>query len=340
MIDTPDSGARHILQVCTDLQRDEHIGIAYDTPERKTVAEYLHRAALQLGGRATLIPVTEAQTMPDAPLDELPQAAYATDVLVGVTGRSMYHATLGREAARRGQRVLALTQCRVESLTSPALTADFIALAPVAQRFAERLGDADRIHLTTTAGTDITARLQNRDGYACTGLARTPGQRNGCPDIESYVAPVENTITGIVVVNASSTPFGLVNEPVQIEIENGIARSVTGGGEATRIEKYLKSQGDPALQFAEFGFGLSPTCRVIGQIVEDEGTYGTGHVAFGSNDGFGGANPAAAHVDLVYWQPTIQLDDEPVIQDGRLICDPDFNTAYQPTPPPTSPSRS
>lgn len=70
---------------------------------------------------------------------------------------------------------------------------------------------------------------------------------------------------------------------------------------------------------AELGFGLNPCARVVGSIVEDEGTYGTGHVALGNNEFFGGANHAACHIDLVYWRPSVKLDGVPLMEDGQLV---------------------
>ena len=51
----------------------------------------------------------------------------------------------------------------------------------------------------------------------------------------------------------------------------------------------------------------------------DEGIYGTGHFALGNNLGFEGKNDAPLHLDMVYWKPTIYLDNQLFMKDGCLV---------------------
>ena len=69
---------------------------------------------------------------------------------------------------------------------------------------------------------------------------------------------------------------------------------------------------------AEFAIGLNPCATPTGSIVIDEGIYGTGHFALGSNTGFGGNNVCPQHLDLVYEKPTIYLDESLFMKDGVL----------------------
>lgn len=331
-------GARRIIDVCVAPVAGERIGLLVDDPVREPVARALTEAAQALGCRCETIPVAEDDLSSDLPSDAVDQRLLDFDVLIGLTGRSLYHASVGRAAAARGRRVLALTQCDLALLESPALDADFLGIAPYAERLADRLGHTDRIRVTSPAGTELVARLGPREGYACTGLARRSGERNGCPDIESYIAPIEDSVNGIVMVDVSSTPFGLVGHQIGIEVERGRARRFFGGPEAERLHRYLDAFGSTGLVFAEFGFGLNPRARVVGRIIEDEAVYGTGHVAFGSNVGFGGANEAGAHVDLVYRRPTLDLDGETVFSTGRFIADPSYEQRFAPDGPALSPS--
>lgn len=330
---TSQQGVERILEVCIDLQAGERLGLLVDEADRLPIADALSVAAEQRGASCQVITLDDAHLSPDLPEEEIPDGILDHDVLVGLTSRSLYHATIGRTAADQQRRVLALTQVDYSMLESEALAADFLALEPYADGLAELLGQASTISVTSPAGTDLVASLDGRDGYACTGLARRPGVRNGCPDIEGYIAPVEDSMTGVAVFDGSSTPFGLIEEPIQIEFERGIARSITGGKDARELEEYLDSLGPEMRTAAEFGFGLNPNCRVVGRIVEDEGTYGTGHIALGSNEAFGGVSRAPAHVDLVYWTPTMRLDGEVIFQDGHLKSDSSFAAQYQPVRP-------
>ena len=77
---------------------------------------------------------------------------------------------------------------------------------------------------------------------------------------------------------------------------------------------------DESYVVAEFGIGLNPAGLVRGHIVEDEGVYGTAHIALGNNTHFtGGMNWAPIHFDYVFLEPTIVLDGRTVMTAGRLV---------------------
>lgn len=80
----------------------------------------------------------------------------------------------------------------------------------------------------------------------------------------------------------------------------------------------LLGEGNGRL-LAEFGIGTNPSARVIGNILEDEKAYGTIHVAFGSNNTFGGTIEAGVHLDCVTLKPTVLFDQELIISDGKVI---------------------
>jgi NADPH:quinone reductase len=69
---------------------------------------------------------------------------------------------------------------------------------------------------------------------------------------------------------------------------------------------------------AEFGIGTNPSARITGIVLEDEKVYGTIHIAFGSNKPFGGTTEAGVHIDCVVKFPTVWLDGEKIIENGKV----------------------
>ncbi|MQA79207.1 MAG: hypothetical protein GEV10_12150 [Streptosporangiales bacterium] len=303
-------GARRIVTVCAGVQPGERVAVLLDDDVREGVAGALADAVSAVGAQPVLHRIDLAEAYDDDLLGH--------DVMLGLTGSSLYHSDLGRAAAARGTRVLALTACDEGTFSGGAIEADFAALEPRALDLSDRLGRADAIEVTTPRGFHLTADISGREGYSCTGRATTPGSRSGCPDIEAYIAAVEDSVEGTVVVDGSSTPYGLLDEPVTITVAGGRATDVKGGEHADLLRDFLDANGPDARTFAEFGFGLNPCAKVIGKIIEDEATYGTGHVAFGSNESFGGHTRAPIHLDLVYWHPTLTLDGVVVMRGGVL----------------------
>ncbi len=311
------AGADRILLECAGLRRGERVLILLDALSDEAVAGALRDAAKR--ARATpdvrnvdvdLLSPDDNHVQPEA----LDPFLSGYDVVIGVTSRSLYHSILGRRASSVGKRVLALTGCSIRSMTGGAIEADFAAIEGNCRQAASLLGQASRISITTTTGTDLTGSLAGRSGYANTGRAVTPGDRTGCLDVEAFIAPIEDSVDGVLVADASTTLFGMIDEPVTLHIENGRVRSCQGGRHAAAITRLIAEAEDSMSVVAEFGFGMNPSARVVGDIIQDEATCGTGHMAIGSNDSFGGRNRAPLHFDLVYWAPNLLLDG-----DMRLI---------------------
>ena len=54
-------------------------------------------------------------------------------------------------------------------------------------------------------------------------------------------------------------------------------------------------------------------------MLTDEGAAGTMHFGFGSNITVGGKNDVSFHVDFVFCDATLTVDDRVLIEDGRLL---------------------
>jgi leucyl aminopeptidase (aminopeptidase T) len=269
------------------------------------------------------------QTEPlPAPGADLPAALdgllAAADLILAPTSKSVYHTRSVREACRdAGTRFVALSECDVDTFVNGGMNADLVALTDAAAAVAQLLERAQAFELRTPAGTRLVGDVGPRRGLMSGGICREPGDVIGLPTVEAFVAPLERSVQGTVVVDAScSGGVGVVGEPITMEIVDGRARAIAGGEAADRLRDALeRGATDAAYQVAELGIGLNPECRITGRIIEDEGTYGTCHVALGSNVWFGGDNDAPSHIDMVQWRPTIVLDGEPLSVDGVLCSE-------------------
>ena len=198
---------------------------------------------------------------------------------------------------------------------------DFLAVKPVVDKVGFYYEKGRKISYKTPAGTDITASIASRPVCLNDGLSHKGGQKNGIPTLEVFIAPVEESVNGKIVVDAScSGGVGkIVDKPIEITVVNGKATEITGGVEAEKLKKILASAGtDAVYQVAELAIGLNPYCRITGNIVEDEGKYGTCHMALGSNTGFYGKNFAPLHIDMVQYAPTIVIDGTVICENGEL----------------------
>jgi leucyl aminopeptidase (aminopeptidase T) len=237
----------------------------------------------------------------------------SSHVIICPTYLTMYYTDAKQRACQGGARFLSMAGATLAVLSSGAIEADFHKQKPLVERVAKMLTDANEVSLRSAAGTSIAARLVGRRAVAITGMCEKPGESTGVPDIEAYVAPEEDSVQGVAIVDGSISGLALVRTPVKLEIRDGIARRITGGAEATKLRKILSIQKDRAVyQIAEIGLGLNPKARLRGSIVEDESALGTTHLALGDNSKFGGKNPAPVHIDLVLRKSTMDVDGERV----------------------------
>ena len=152
------------------------------------------------------------------------------------------------------------------------------------------------------------------------GDLREAGAFGNLPAGEAYIAPFEAEGSGTIVFDGSLASWGLLAEPLRIELDRGRAAEATGGEAAPWLLSALDAGGPNGRVIAELGIGTNPSATIIGKILEDEKVEGTIHLAFGTNTGIGGENQASVHIDGLVRDPTVELDGRTIMRDGRLVA--------------------
>ena len=314
-------GARVLVEDCLDVRARDEVLIVTDT----NLQELAGLLASVAGGRGAEVSVT-TMVPRDAPGVEPPEPVAAAmrvaDAVMMLTTYTLAPSRARAEAQYAGARILSLGGYSYDTLLSDALKADFLAQRPVVEEVTLRLTQANSVRVTSMEGTDITLELGNREAHALHNICHEPGTMGSPPDIEAYVAPLEDTCDGVVVIDgAVNLPeFGLIQEPIKLALEEGRVRGIDGGDEAARFRRLLESYDDPEMyRLGELGIGLNPRARLVGDPLIDEGVLGTAHIALGLNYTYGGViRDARTHIDCVFRDPTIILDGEPILVDGQL----------------------
>ena len=313
-------GARKVLD-CGNLKPGENIVIVTDTKQPSSISMAIFDAANSIGAHPVLITMNPVLPAGDLP-EPINAALRCADLIVTPTSTSLYHSKGIREAysAPNHARVIALSEITEDALINGGMTADFKGLKPLVEKLAFYYSKGSSIRYTTPKGTDLSANIAGRESYWISGVADKPGMLLALPTTEVYIAPVEDSVFGTIVVDAScSGGVGLVDEPIIMTVQQGKITAIRGGTAASKLKSILAAQNNPkAYQIAEFGLGLNPQCRVIGT-TEDEGRYGTCHIGIGSNIGFGGVNAVPIHLDVIMWHPTIEIDGEMIFQQGETL---------------------
>lgn len=305
------------LQNCLGLKAGESLLIVTDEV-KKELAESVFLAGKTLGAEPMLAVMTEREKSGQEPPKVISAAMAAAQVVVCVTEHSLTHTQARKVAAAAGARLATMPGITPAMFLAGAISADYANIKRVTERITGILTHAEKVKINKS-GYCLTFSIAGRTGIASTGVYLNPGESGNLPSGEAYIAPVEGTAEGKILVDASiSSGVGKLAAPVLLTIEKG--RLVKAEGEAGEI--LLSMLGDAeGRMLAEFGIGTNDKAQIIGVVLEDEKVYRTIHVAFGSNDTFGGTVSAGVHIDCVVREPDVWLDDCLMMKKGQFQAD-------------------
>ena len=306
--------AKALLASSLDLNRGERLLIVTD-PERQPIGEALFEAGTELGADSVLAVMAPRQANGQEPPEHLAAAMAAADVIVAPSTHSLTHTQARRGATERGARLATMPGITEDMFSEGAITADYAEVERLTKRVAHALQAAGEA-LIVTNGHELRVSLEGRDAIASTGMYREPGTAGNLPSGEAFLAPVEGTAEGELLVDGSIAGIGRLERPVLLEIAEGRLQAANGP-EGERFLALL-DRSPEGRNLAELGIGTNGKARLTGVILEDEKIYGTIHVAFGSNDTFGGTVKAGVHLDAVVIDPELYLDGKLIVGGGDL----------------------
>ena len=312
-------GADKIVRMCMGVKAGEKVVIITDLLRPISLSNALQKACMDQGAETILIIIDS--NLVDGQLPEsVDRAIRFSDVLLCVTTHTLAYTKAIYACKKNGCRVLSMTDVPEDVFSKGAIEVNYEAMAPVIAEVEKAFNRASRARISAPGGTEITLSIENRRAFTCPGVMRTPGGLIGLPAIEVYIAPVEDQTNGVLVADASGSGLGKLEEPIKISIKDGQAYDIAGGAQAEVLSSRLLGTNNPnSYVIAEFAIGLNPCAELVGHIAIDEGIYGTGHFALGNNLGFEGKNDAPLHLDMVYWKPTIYLDEHLFMKNGCLV---------------------
>jgi leucyl aminopeptidase (aminopeptidase T) len=285
--------------------------------EQWAIAESLAAAARPRAREVTLMGFPTLSRHGEEPPSEVAEAMAGADVVFAPTSRSLSHTQARIKASSRGARIATLPTI-TEEIFARAIAVDYAELKRKGQWLADRLTEASTARVRSAAGTDIVLSLEGRAGRSDDGDLRQRGMIGNLPAGEGYIAPLETVGDGMIVFDGSLAGYGRLATPVRVSVDRGRAMHAETDVGAWLLET-LDAGGEHGRVLAELGIGTNPAATLTGNVLEDEKAIGTIHLAFGASAGLGGVNVASVHIDGVVLQPTVELDGERVIDDGRLL---------------------
>ena len=307
--------AKTIIETALCLQQGEHLLIVTDDTTKK-VGKLFYKAAKEMGHNVGIIRTPDLDNDGQEPGPLVAAAMKASDVALCATDKSITHTNARIEAAATGTRVVTMPGITMDMLDGGATCADYTEVERRTAQLTQMLTEAKTARIEKD-GHVLTLGLEGRDGVASPGVYRTPGASGNFPSGEAYIAPVEGSCEGSVVIDGSMVPIGKLEHPILAVIEEGGLTELDSEGCLDELDILFERAENGMV--AELGIGTNEAAQLCGIILEDEKLFGTVHVAFGTNTSFGGTNKADCHFDGIILKPTLYLDDTLVIDKGDFV---------------------
>ncbi len=198
-----------------------------------------------------------------------------------------------------------------------ALDVDYAELQRRADLLGSALEGAERVHITSPKGTDVTLGIAGRPIDKDVGLVGRETLLSNLPAGEVCLAPHEDQAEGRVVFDLAFWDGRRV-EDLEVMFRGGRAEFLGAAKEFEFARDVIAASTEGADVIGELGIGTNPAVgEPCGYTLTDEKILGTVHLAFGDNEMLGGVNTSSLHWDMMILRPSVAVDGRPVLVEGE-----------------------
>lgn len=303
-----------IFTKCLAVKKDEKVLIVTDDSKEDIANEFLENG-MRFADIIELIKIPILEVNGIDPPKNIQEKMLGFDVIIALTTKSISHTKTRIKCTEKGIRLASMPGI-TKDILERTIDVDYEKMKNITDKIADVLDAGKKVRIATEKGTDLMFSINGRNAHGRkSGIYDKKGYWGNLPEGEAFIAPVEGTANGTMMVDGSIAGIGLVDD-VEIKIKDGFAVEVKN----KKFNGMINSVKDKnARNIAEFGIGTNENAQIKGIVLEDEKVLGTCHIALGNNFGFGGKIDVPFHVDCVIRSPTIYVDDKKIIEDGKLL---------------------
>jgi leucyl aminopeptidase (aminopeptidase T) len=311
-----DRAVKTVVRQCMGISPGEDVLVVCN-PVTEEIGALMRIEAQGDGADATLAVISERDSAAAEPPRAVAAAMAAADVVLAATIQSLSHTEARKVASDAGVRVGGLPGVTEEMLTR-LMTGDLEEIRRRGWAIVTALNRGSQARITCPHGSDLRIGLEGRLGTVDAGELGNKGAFGNLPCGEGFIAPLEGTTEGTLVVDGSIAEVGLLETPVSLTVREGHLVAATGS-DGARLLELLTAHGVDGTNVAELGIGTNEEAILTGNILEDEKILGTCHVAFGASAAIGGTVQVPVHLDCIVLEPTIEIDGETIVSGGDLL---------------------
>jgi leucyl aminopeptidase (aminopeptidase T) len=311
-----DRAVKTVVRQCMGISPGEDVLVVCN-PVTEEIGALMRIEAQGDGADATLAVISERDSAAAEPPRAVAAAMAAADVVLAATIQSLSHTEARKVASDAGVRVGSLPGVTEEMLTR-LMTSDLEEIRRRGWAIVTALNRGSQARITCPHGSDLRIGLEGQLGTVDAGELGNMGAFGNLPCGEGFIAPLEGTTEGTLVVDGSIAEVGLLETPVSLTVREGHLVAATGS-DGARLMELLTAHGADGTNVAELGIGTNEEAILTGNILEDEKILGTCHVAFGASAAIGGTVQVPVHLDCIVLEPTIEVDGETIVSGGELL---------------------
>lgn len=315
------NGIRSIIETCMEIKPGECVLIVADSEcEPMWIGQIAMEVVNSMGAEAVLAVMAPREIAGHEPPAPIATAWKSVNAVLQISNRQgLAHTNARKEATAAGIRYYSMIQVPVDELKQGASAPDIRAIKERTETLARMLTLANRVRVTNPPGTNIAMELSGREGLALHPMSHAVASIPAYG--EAAIAPVEGSAQGIIVVDLAPVGWGyLLREPLRLIVQAGKVVNVSGHNEDVDRLRKVAAADENASNIAELGIGTSHIMPVaMHGSRRDAARLGTVHIAIGRNNDIGGKTWSRIHLDFLMSQPTIELDGQLVVREGKFL---------------------
>lgn len=330
---------RRELELCA-VKPQEHVAVLAEPSSRGDYVSAAYAAATTLGAHAVVITVAGGSAAPSpsthtgagpglvSVLENTAVQGFlkSVDMIVDLTREGFIHAPVQQEIQQAGTRILFVCDAPDVLIRNLPTRQDKQTVLDAQ----DLLARSRQLRVTSPAGTDFTASLDDAHPGGQKGFVDEPGQWDHWPSTMVLCWP--QTSSGTIVLTAGDIilPFKeYVRSDVHLQIVDGQIVDLSGGGDAAILRLFMDDSGDKwARYLSHMGWGLMRSAdwfatamyskhEIMGMDARAHAgnfLWSTGPHPFLGRDSY-------AHLDIAMRGCTVTVDDVVVVDDGALPTD-------------------
>ncbi len=322
------------------VQKNDEVAILSETQSRSLNVHLSELALVQLGAKpAHIVATSPAQTAP-IPIrstgassalqfnSPIMAALSFGGLIVDCSVEGLLHAAELPEILKSGSRVMMISNEHPDILERVGSDPDLKERVKTGMKM---MRGAREMHVTSTAGTDLTISLEGAVVGGGWGFTTTPGTITNWPGGLCLAFPAQGTTSGTLVLDKGDQNLTFkryLESPIRLTIEDDYVTEIEGDNlDAELMKAAIEVWNDKdAYATSHVGWGMNNQAKWAAMAHYDKSDHnGTEQRVFAGSFLFStGANEIAkrytlGHFDLPMRNCSIQLDGKDVVVEGKLI---------------------